>query len=126
MFQTVDWVSQLLCEIIVSVKEISTRLILVFDSVQESHLPCIHSTVWVYSVDSILLSIKIIKELRPFQDDLSFMYELEPDDRKIVWLFDPLVNMSGSWILNMVQYFLWTRKILLLFSLIIKNIYWIL
>lgn len=59
-----------------------------------SLLPCIHSTVWVYSVDSILLPIKIIEELRPFQDDVADMCELEPDDRKIVWVFDPLVNMD--------------------------------
>ena len=54
--------------------------------------------VFFNSVDSILLSIKIkiIEELRPFQDDLSEMCELESDHGKIVWVFEPLVKMGKT------------------------------
>jgi hypothetical protein len=52
--------------------------------------------VFFNSVDSILLSIKIIEELRPFQDDLAEMCELEADHGKIVWVLDPLVNMGKT------------------------------
>ena len=51
--------------------------------------------VFFNSVDSILLSIKIIEELRPFQDDLSEMCE-ESDHGKIVWVFEPLVKMGKT------------------------------
>ena len=40
--------------------------------------------------------INIIKALRPFQSDLEDICELEPDDRKIIWVFDPIGNMGKT------------------------------
>lgn len=40
--------------------------------------------------------IKIISDLRPFQQSLTNICSEEPDDRKIIWCYDPLGNMGKT------------------------------
>jgi len=40
--------------------------------------------------------INVITELRPFQCDLEDMLELKPDDRTIIWIYDPIGNMGKT------------------------------
>lgn len=40
--------------------------------------------------------IKIISELRPFQKDLIEICLNEPDDRSVIWVYDPIGNMGKT------------------------------